>query len=550
MYAWENACDKVFCVQDVVVLLKRSAGFEVHGSRHDRLLMCKNSHSQTWCQAISNLTVEIYLRQSRPVQFQEEDLVKLSPQLVALDQVFFTRFQMWCSFFELCFSWIRLVVIDRWRKKDLSEIRWFSWCRTLISRNRESGMSGSYVNVDFRFLDDVPTSLETNRVESCVQRLRGCAVPSVRARDVMLTASSSVRSVLTTRQALGHGDLPMDIGALDANGKGKKKNKGQGKAKDKSDVEVTCHYCRKVGHRKADCWSWRRRRMRRRRRSVWGRNWLSWTSDRPRHLSERILSVEVAEIDETWTIRHEDWVMVDRGAGVSVCPVDHAPEWRIETSVNLVMMASVEGAAEEQDVGEKMDEELPVEERSARAVRKFGEPTPEERSAQEGTHLPRNGPLSGPFCSSRLIFLLKWELWMFLFREDAILASSISKVRKWVNPWIECDDFYLFTASTISTSLIHNIAFEGQLDQAHIWDLILLFQHENVEGVGNLSHWSSEICMIDQPCNSADFLLLLERKIPWSMVSLQISALEQSLDFVLHFNRQVSLYFLALVFRL
>ena len=35
-----------------------------------------------------------------------------------------------------------------------------------------------------------------------------------------------------------------------------------------------------------------------------------------------------------------------------------------------------------------MDEELPVEERSARAVRKSGEPTPMERSAHEGTQLP------------------------------------------------------------------------------------------------------------------------------------------------------------------
>ena len=35
-----------------------------------------------------------------------------------------------------------------------------------------------------------------------------------------------------------------------------------------------------------------------------------------------------------------------------------------------------------------MDEELPVEERSARVVRKPGEPTSEERSAHEGTHLP------------------------------------------------------------------------------------------------------------------------------------------------------------------
>ena len=61
---------------------------------------------------------------------------------------------------------------------------------------------------------------------------------------------------------------------------------------------------------------------------------------------------------------------------------------RVETSVNPVMVAPNEGAAEGQDVNEKMDEELPVEERSARVVRKPCEPTPEERSAHESTHLP------------------------------------------------------------------------------------------------------------------------------------------------------------------
>ena len=60
---------------------------------------------------------------------------------------------------------------------------------------------------------------------------------------------------------------------------------------------------------------------------------------------------------------------------------------RVETSVNSVMVAPMD-APEGQDVDEKMDEELPVEERSARVVRKPGEPTPEERSAHEATHLP------------------------------------------------------------------------------------------------------------------------------------------------------------------
>ena len=66
-----------------------------------------------------------------------------------------------------------------------------------------------------------------------------------------------VRSVLITRQALGQGPMPMDIGALDvkgkgkAKGKGKGKNKDKGKAKEKPDAEMTCYYCGKVGHR--DC---------------------------------------------------------------------------------------------------------------------------------------------------------------------------------------------------------------------------------------------------------------------------------------------------------
>ena len=210
-----------------------------------------------------------------------------------------------------------------------------------------------------------------------------------------------------------------------------------------------------------------------------------------------ILSVEVAEVDESWTTHNEDWVMVDSGAGVSACPVDYAPEcevnrgsaklplvsaggdrivhigqktvgyatrdganveiafeaakvrllsvdslvekgqvavftdsggfiiprsalqvdpavrklsmkrqnghfWlplarRVETSVNPVMVAPMEDAAEGQDVDGKMDEELPVEERSARVVRKPGEPTP-ERSAHEATHFPFRD--WGPHCVS------------------------------------------------------------------------------------------------------------------------------------------------------
>ena len=321
-----------------------------------------------------------------------------------------------------------------------------------------------------------------------------------------------VRSVLITRQALGQGPVPMDIGALDAKGKGKGKgkskgkNKDKGKAKDKPDAELTCYYCGKVGHRKADCWGWQAAQKEKEKEKSAAKK-----GDTPKKGAKKevaavdvgslevgplsvcasdswILSVEVAEVDESWTTHNEDWVMVDSGAGVSACPVDYAPEcevnrgsaklplvgaggdriehigqktvgyatrdganveiafeaakvrllsvdslvekgqvavftdsggfiiprsalqvdpavrklsmkrpnghlWlplarRVETSVNPVMVAPMEDAAEGQGVDEKMDEELPVEERSARVVRKPGEPTPEERSAHEATHLP------------------------------------------------------------------------------------------------------------------------------------------------------------------
>ena len=46
-----------------------------------------------------------------------------------------------------------------------------------------------------------------------------------------------VRSVLITRQALGQGPMPMDIGALDVKGKGKAKGKGKGKNEDKGNAK-------------------------------------------------------------------------------------------------------------------------------------------------------------------------------------------------------------------------------------------------------------------------------------------------------------------------
>ena len=74
---------------------------------------------------------------------------------------------------------------------------------------------------------------------------------------------------------------------------------------------------------------------------------------------------------------------------------------------------------------------------------------------------------------------------MILFKAEAILASSISKFRKSL-PSIERGDFKSSTESTISTSLIHNIASEGKSEHELTWVWNLIFQHENVEGVGNL----------------------------------------------------------------
>ena len=49
------------------------------------------------------------------------------------------------------------------------------------------------------------------------------------------------------------------------------------------------------------------------------------------------------------------------------------------------------------------------------------------RSSRQSVYLEGSGPLFGLFCSSRMTLLLKWELWMILFRAEAILASSTSK---------------------------------------------------------------------------------------------------------------------------
>ena len=294
----------------------------------------------------------------------------------------------------------------------------------------------------------------------------------------------------------------MDIGLLDA--KGKDKDKHKGKAKDKPDAEMACYYCGKVGHREADCWSWQAAQKEKEKEKPSAKKDATPKKGAKKDVAavdvgslavgalsacasdSWVLSVEVTEIDETWTthtMRTGDGGLWRRRPSL---PVDYAPEFeveqgsvklpfigaggdriehigqktvgyatrdgadveiayeaakvrrplfsadglvekgqvtvctdcggliiprsalqvdpplgklstkrkighfwlplvrRIETSVNLVMVAPMEGAAEEQDIDEKMDEELPVEERSAGVVRKPGE----EFFVHEGTHLP------------------------------------------------------------------------------------------------------------------------------------------------------------------
>ena len=91
---------------------------------------------------------------------------------------------------------------------------------------------------------------------------------------------------------------------------------------------------------------------------------------------------------------------------------------------------------------------------------------------------------------------------MILFRAEAILASSISKFGKFL-PAIDRENLNYSTESTISTSLIHDMASEGKSEQAETCFLNLIFHHQNVEGVGNLSNCSSDICCLC--CTAIEF---------------------------------------------
>ena len=65
-----------------------------------------------------------------------------------------------------------------------------------------------------------------------------------------------------------------------------------------------------------------------------------------------------------------------------------------------------------------------------------------------------------------------------MFKAKAIFASSVSKFG---------NDALELTVPTMSTSLIHDIAPEGEPEQALTWVLNLMFQHETVADEGNLS---------------------------------------------------------------
>ena len=74
---------------------------------------------------------------------------------------------------------------------------------------------------------------------------------------------------------------------------------------------------------------------------------------------------------------------------------------------------------------------------------------------------------------------------MILFSAEAILASSTSKFGTEI-PRVDDKDLNSSTESTNSVSLIQCIASAENCEQVHTSVLNLIFQQENVAGVGNL----------------------------------------------------------------
>ena len=82
---------------------------------------------------------------------------------------------------------------------------------------------------------------------------------------------------------------------------------------------------------------------------------------------------------------------------------------------------------------------------------------------------------------------------MILFKAEAIFASNMSKFGKFL-PATDRDDFNSSIESTISTSLIHNKASEGNSEQTVTWFLNLIFQHKMIVEWG--------MCQIEVPISA------------------------------------------------
>ena len=96
---------------------------------------------------------------------------------------------------------------------------------------------------------------------------------------------------------------------------------------------------------------------------------------------------------------------------------------------------------------------------------------------------------------------------MILFRARAIFASSITKFEKFF-PETDRDDFNSSSESTISTSLIHNVASEGK----HNWqslDFGFVFSKPKITGNVRKFHFNSILYLeihLNHSCNSLVYL--------------------------------------------
>ena len=84
-------------------------------------------------------------------------------------------------------------------------------------------------------------------------------------------------------------------------------------------------------------------------------------------------------------------------------------------------------------------------------------------------------------------------MWQSRHSEVNVYFLELSEQTGWLStlgieiPRIDDEDLNSSTESTNSTSLIHCIACVGNCEQVHTSVLNLIFQQENVAGLGNLS---------------------------------------------------------------